>query len=310
MNSNWILYKLMFRTSAGPRWTDLSALSVKDTFALVLNMNHNLFNEVWVGESQTLGGTPLWAAWSMGEGMPRTSPLESFVARPYRILVVDDDPDILRLVSDRLDRAGFEVLISASGQEALDLIERRGLPHLAIVDLMMPGMDGFQFCQSVQSYSDLPVIMLTAIDEEETVIRGIQHFAEDYVTKPFSPRELVARVERVLRRIGDFGYAMDPVTQVDDYLAVDFAHQQVIVEGGTVSLTPTESKLLYILTRSAGRAVSTDFLLRRLWPFDEVFEDTLRVHIHRLRHKIEPTPSQPQYVITERGLGYRFPAKH
>ena len=242
--------------------------------------------------------------------MPRTSPPESFVDRPYRILVVDDDPDILRLVSDRLDRAGFEVLISASGQEALDLIERRGLPHLAIVDLMMPGMDGFQFCQSVQSYSDLPVIMLTAIDEEETVIRGIQHFAEDYVTKPFSPRELVARVERVLRRIGDFGYAMDPVTQVDDYLAVDFAHQQVIMDGRTVSLTPTESKLLYILIRNAGRSVSTDFLLRRLWPFDEVFEDTLRVHIHRLRHKIEPTPSQPQYVITERGLGYRFPAKH
>ena len=127
---------------------------------------------------------------------------------PQRILVVDDDPDILRLVSAKLDRAGFDVLTASSGQQALDMIERRGLPHLAIVDLMMPGMSGFDFCQTVQQYTDLPVIMLTAIDEEETVIRGIQHFAEDYITKPFSPRELVARVERVLRRIADYGYAI------------------------------------------------------------------------------------------------------
>jgi DNA-binding response OmpR family regulator len=241
--------------------------------------------------------------------MPGTSPPGSFIDRPYRILVVDDDPDILRLVRDKLDRVGFEVLTSTSGQEALGLIQRRGLPHLAIVDLMMPGMDGFEFCQTVQGYSDLPVIMLTAIDEEETVIRGIQYFAEDYVTKPFSPRELVARVERVLRRIGDFGYALDPVIQVDDYLAVDFARQQAIVDGGAVSLTPTESKLLYILMRNAGRAVSTDFILRRLWPLDEVFEDTLRVHVHRLRQKIEPISAQPQYVVTERGRGYSFPTK-
>jgi DNA-binding response OmpR family regulator len=215
----------------------------------------------------------------------------------------------VRLVRDKLDRAGFEVWTAANGQEAVDVIAQRGLPHLAVVDVMMPGMDGFEFCQRTQRFADLPVIMLTAVDEEETVIQGIEHYAEDYVTKPFSPRELVARVQRVLRRIGDFAYALDAVTRVDDHLAVDFAHQQAIVDGDAVSLTPTETKLLFILMRNAGRTVTTDFLLRRLWPLEEVYEDVLRVHVHRLRQKIEPVSSQPRYLVTERGLGYRFAAK-
>jgi DNA-binding response OmpR family regulator len=223
-----------------------------------------------------------------------------------RVLVVDDDPAILRLVSDKLDRAGFEVLTAASGHQALELIDRRGLPHLAIVDINMPGMDGFEFCQSVQAYSDLPVIMLTAVDEEETVIRGIEQFAEDYVTKPFSPRELVARIQRVLRRVGDFAYTLEPITRVDDRLAVDFSHQQAIVDDESIALTPTETKLLYILMRNAGRTVTTDFLLRRLWPLEEVFEDALRVHVHRLRKKIQGSASRPQYLVTERAVGYRF----
>lgn len=227
-------------------------------------------------------------------------------AGPERILVVDDDPAILRLVADKLDRAGFEVWTASSGSQALEVLHRRGLPHLAVVDIMMPGMDGFEFCRTVQQFADLPVILLTAVDEEETVIQGIEQFAEDYITKPFSPRELVARVQRVLRRIGDFAYAFDPVTQIDDRLAVDLARQQAIVDGQPVNLTPTETKLLYILMRNAGRVVSTDFLLRRLWPLEEVFEDALRVHVHRLRQKIEPVPAQPRYLVTERGLGYTW----
>jgi DNA-binding response OmpR family regulator len=226
-----------------------------------------------------------------------------------RVLIVDDDPTILRLVSDKLDRAGFEVFTAASGQQALHTIDRHGLPHLAIVDINMPGMDGFEFCRTVQAYSDLPVIMLTAVDEEETVIRGIEQYAEDYVTKPFSPRELVARVQRVLRRVGDFAYTLEPVTQVDSQLAIDFRHQQAIVEGEPVALTPTETKLLYILMRNAGRTVTHRFLLGRLWPMEEVFEETLRVHVHRLRKKIQGGPSQPQYITTERGVGYRFASK-
>ncbi|MCW5852734.1 MAG: response regulator transcription factor [Anaerolineae bacterium] len=224
-----------------------------------------------------------------------------------RILVLDDDPEVVRLVSLRLDQAGYEVLTASSGQQALDVIQRHGLPHLAIVDIRMPGMDGFEFSRLVQQYSDLPIIFLTAVDEEETVIQGIERYAEDYVTKPFRARELVARVQRVLRRIGDFAYTLAPLTQIDDDLGIDFVHQQAVVGGQEVALTPTETKLLYILMRNAGRIVTTDFLLRRLWPLEEVFEDALRVHVHRLRHKIEPVPSQPRYVLTERGVGYKFP---
>ena len=239
------------------------------------------------------------------DSLPTTQP----GVRSLRILVVDDDPSILRLVQDKLELAGYYVFTASAGQQALDLIARYGLPHLAIVDIVMPGMDGFEFCRTVQQYADLPVIMLTAVDEEETIIKGIEHFAEDYIIKPFSPRELAARVERVLRRIGDFAYALDPVTCIDQCLAIDFAHQQALVDGKTISLTPTETKLLYILIRNAGRIVTTDFLLGRLWPREEVYEDTLRVHVHRLRHKIETNPNQPAYILTVRGVGYLFPAQ-
>ncbi len=227
-----------------------------------------------------------------------------------RILVVDDDPAIQRLVKDKLENAGYEVFTAANGRQALEVIGRTGIPHLAIVDINMPTMNGFEFCEAVQQFSDLPVIMLSAVDEEETIIQGISRYAEDYVTKPFSPRELLARVQRVLRRIGDFAYTLALLTRIDGRLAVDFPHQSVLVDEHPVALTPTETKLLYLLLRNAGRIVTIDFLLRRLWPMEEVFEDTLRVHVHRLRQKIEPNPSKPSYILTERGLGYSFPARH
>jgi DNA-binding response OmpR family regulator len=169
-------------------------------------------------------------------------------------------------------------------------------------------MDGFEFCRRVQLYSDLPVIILSAMANTDAVIQGIRLYAEDYVTKPFNPRELVARIERVLRRIGDSAYALKPVTEVDDHLAVDFAHHQAFVCGRPVPITPVETKILHILMRNAGRVVTTDFLLRRLWPSDDVFEDALRVHIHRLRRKIEPNPTCANYILTQRGLGYSFPS--
>jgi DNA-binding response OmpR family regulator len=226
-----------------------------------------------------------------------------------RILVVDDDPAIVSMVAQKLDRAGYEVLTATTGQHALDVISRSGLPHLAVVDIRMPVMDGISFCRAVQTFSDLPIIMLTAVDEEETVIAAIEQFAEDYVVKPFSPSELVARIGRVLRRIGDFWYTLSPVIDVDEFLAVDFPHQTATVGPREVSLSPAESKLLYILMRNADRVVSTGFLLRRLWPREEVFEDALRVQVHRLRAKLEPDPRHLRYIITERGQGYRFGCK-
>lgn len=227
---------------------------------------------------------------------------------PRRILAVDDDPDLLRLIRRELENAGFEVWTAPTGEDALALVAQKGLPHLALVDILLPGLDGTALARKLQEWSDLPVVMLTSVDEEETVVGAIEGFAEDYIRKPFKPREVVARVERVFRRIGDFGYALQPVIRVDDRLSVDFAHQRAVVDGREMPLTATETKLLYVLMRSAGRVVATDFLLRRLWPGEDVFEDTLRVHVHRLRGKIEPTPSRPRYVLTERGAGYRFPA--
>lgn len=240
--------------------------------------------------------------------MPDPLLSETGAAGRYRILVVDDDPDIRRIVSCGLIQAGYEVFTAASGWEALQMINQFGLPHLAIVDISMPGMDGFSFCQAVQQYSDLPMIFLSAASNEETIVRALQQCAEDYVTKPFRLRELLARVERVLRRVGDWSYALEPIVRVDEHLAVDFAHQQAFVDGLAVTLTPFETKLLYLLMRNAGRTVFTRFLLNRLWPHEDALEERLRVHISNLRKKIEPDPSRPRYIITEHGAGYRFPA--
>jgi DNA-binding response OmpR family regulator len=226
---------------------------------------------------------------------------------PYRVLAVDDSPFILRMVENALETGGFEVTKAISGEEALEKIKRHGLPHLAVVDINMPmGIDGFEFCQQVLEFSDLPIIMLTAINEEETIISAIEQYAEDYVTKPFNAGELVARVRRVLRRVGDFAYTLDPLTKVDDHLQIDFAGQRAILGNEEVSLTPTETKLLYILMRNAGRTVTTDFILRRLWPLESAYEDRLRVYVHRLRKKIEPNATSPKYIISQRGSGYTF----
>jgi DNA-binding response OmpR family regulator len=223
-----------------------------------------------------------------------------------RIMVVDDNTYTLRLVRHTLEQAGYQVSTAVSGEEALTLINRYGLPHLAIVDLHMPGMSGFEFCYSVHEFSDMPIIMLTAVGSEETVIEGLDKHAEDYIVKPFSGPELIARVSRVLRRMGDFSYTLDSTTVIDDRLAINFPSREVIVEGEPIPLTPTEAKLLYILVRNAGRIVTTEFLLNRIWPLQDAQEDRLHVHVHRLRRKIEENHNQPAYIVAERGTGYRF----
>lgn len=224
-----------------------------------------------------------------------------------RILAVDDNMQTLQIVRHTLERSGFEVITAASGQDALNMINRHGLPHLALVDLNMPGMNGFEFCKALHEFSDVPVMMLTAVNEESTVVRGIEEHAEDYIIKPFRPSELVARINRVLRRIGDFAYTLAPTVQIDNHFSINFPHREALVGGKTISLTPTETKILYILIRNAGQTVTTDFLLRRIWPLEPAFEDRLHVHVHRLRRKVEQTPTKPKYVISKRGLGYTFP---
>jgi DNA-binding response OmpR family regulator len=210
-----------------------------------------------------------------------------------------------------LEHADFQVVTAVSGQEALQIVQRRGLPHLAIIDYHMPGgMSGFELCHELHQFSDLPVVMLTAVSDEDTVIEGLEKHAEDYIVKPFSPEVLVARVKRVLRRIGDFAYTLESRTTVDDRLEIDFPNRQAFINGEEVRLTPTETKLLYILMRNAGRTVTTDFIIRRLWPLEPAYEDRLHVHMHRLRGKIEDkkNKSRPRYITSERGTGYIFRA--
>ena len=223
-----------------------------------------------------------------------------------RILTVDDNAYTLRIVKFTLEQAGYEVVTAVSGREALRIINRHGIPHLAIVDLHMPEMSGFEFCHAVREFSDMPIIMLTAVNAEETIVEGIGKYAEDYMVKPFNPPELVARVRRVLQRIDDYSYTLDSLTRVDNRLMVNFPKREALIDGEPTSLTPTETKLLYILIRNGGRIVTTDFLLNRIWPMEDAQEDRLHVHVHRLRRKIEVDHNDPTYIIAERGTGYRF----
>ncbi len=226
-----------------------------------------------------------------------------------KILAVDDDPVFVELVQDILEREGFWVSTAVSGQQALTQIKKYGLPHLAVIDLNMPGMDGFELCAAIHRFAPLPIIMLTAINDEQTIVDGLEQYAEDYILKPHRPRELVARVRRVLRRTDGFNYALAPIIVVDDWLQVDFPNRKVFLGGEERSLTSTESRLLYILMQNTGRPVTYQALFTRIWPMEEVSEERLHTHVYRLRHKIEPDRKNPHYILSEWGAGYMFPAQ-
>ena len=223
-----------------------------------------------------------------------------------RILVVDDEPDIRWTLGQLLDLEGFDVMSAGSARDALDRISKAGLPHLALVDIMMPEMDGIELCRRLHEFSDVPILMLTAVDDKRTVTETILEFAEDYVVKPFDPEELVARIRRVLSRFESSEQVTGPLIRIEGRVTLDLATGRARVDEEDVELTPTETRILHILIRNAGRTVSTRHLLQRVWPREEVFEDALRVHIHRIRRKIEVEPSRPSHLLTERGLGYRF----
>ncbi|WP_420628614.1 response regulator transcription factor [Candidatus Leptofilum sp.] len=230
-------------------------------------------------------------------------------AESYRILVVDDSHSILEIVRVTLALQGFQVMTAESGERALEIMENEGLPHLGIFDINMPlGIDGLELCERVLQFSDLPIIMLTAVDGSSTIVEAIDRFAEDYMTKPVRTGELLARVRRVLRTIGYFAYPLTQFVEVDENLSVNFATLTAVVQGEEVNLTPTEAKLLYILMRQKGKVVATEFILRRLWPSEDDFadEDRLRVYVHRLRSKIERKKSGIRYIFSKRRKGYVF----
>lgn len=224
-----------------------------------------------------------------------------------QILVVDDNPVITKTVTAALQNADYDVWEANSGNEALALMKKHGLPHLALVDLVMPSMNGQTLCKRIHQFSDLPIIILTSTDDESTVVDFLNQYAEDYINKPFRSAELIARIGRVLRRMGDFAYAMKPTIDIDTEFQLDLPRRRAFVSGVEKSLTPIEAKFLYILIKNMGHTVRTEYLLQRIWPSEEAYEDRLHAHVYRLRKKLEANPKEPRYVQSDWGVGYIFP---
>jgi len=212
---------------------------------------------------------------------------------------------MVRFIRLNLEQDGFQVVSAYNGSEALDQV-RTTLPNLVLLDVMMPDIDGFEVLKKIREASSVPVIMLTAKGEEDDRVRGLELGADDYVTKPFSPRELVSRVKAVLRRTESYGDSKN-IIEVDDWLKLDFNRREIWVGGELVQLRPTEYRLLYHLVQNAGWVVTHDQLLTKVWGYEYQDEPHyVRLYINYLRKKIEKDPSNPVYILTERGVGYRF----
>jgi DNA-binding response OmpR family regulator len=232
-------------------------------------------------------------------------------ARKTTIVAADDDPQLLRLVTRNLELEGYGVVAAMDGQEALDAIST-DTPDLVLLDVMMPRMDGFTVTQRVREFSAVPIIIVTARGQDQDKIRGLDLGADDYLTKPFSVDELLARVRSVLRRsqltASDSGQGLRPSAQIGD-LSVDYAQHLVALRDKEVPLTPIEYRIMAYLAQNAGRVITQDLLLEHVWGPEYVGEShMLQVNINRLRHKIEVDPAHPHYIQTKVGVGYLMPA--
>ena len=229
---------------------------------------------------------------------------ESFKDR--RILIVDDEERMVRFIRLNLEYDGFQVIEAFNGSQAINKI-RSNLPDLVLLDVMLPDFDGFEVLRMIREVSTVPVIMLTAKGEEEDRVRGLEMGADDYITKPFSPRELVSRVRAVLRRTEMTGVSTHGLIEVDNRLKMDFGRHEVWLEGKLVKLRPTEYRLLYHLVKNSGWVLTHDQILTKVWGYEYRDEPHyVRLYINYLRQKLEQDPANPKYILTERGVGYRF----
>ena len=222
------------------------------------------------------------------------------------IVVIEDDPHTRSLIALYLEKEGFVPVTAGDGADGLDLALQHS-PALVILDLMIPKVDGWEVCRRLRRHADVPIIMLTARGEEIDRVAGLTLGADDYVVKPFSPRELVARVKAVLRRSTGTAAGRAPVLQ-HDAVYLDLDKRRLTIDKRPVDLTPHEYALLAALMASPGRTFTRDELLEHLYPRGEavVIDRVVDVHIGKLRQKVEPTPSRPRYILTVRGVGYRF----
>ncbi|MGC9333410.1 MAG: response regulator transcription factor [Anaerolineae bacterium] len=221
------------------------------------------------------------------------------------ILIVEDAPDLVELLRCRLEKEDYGVLTARDGVEGLQLLQRHEV-NVVLLDIMMPRMDGWETCRRMRELCDVPIIMLTALTDEQHAVRGLELGADDYVTKPFSLLELSARIRAALRRSKQ-ALATNGTLQVDERLLVDLKSCQVVVEGQRLELSPIEFKILSCFLDNRGQVLTHQHLLTSVWGWEYSDQtDYLKVYIHHLRKKIEPDPQKPFYILTERGLGYRF----
>jgi DNA-binding response OmpR family regulator len=227
------------------------------------------------------------------------------------VLVADDDPHLLRLVTRNLQFEGYEVIPASDGQQALEQIEAQS-PDLVLLDVMMPKMDGFTLCQRVREFSAVPIIIVTARGQDQDKVRGLDLGADDYLIKPFSIEELLARVRAVLRRAqfaaSEQAHMIGTATIGE--LSIEYAQHLVRVGRREIELTPTEYRILAYLAQNSGRVITQDRLLEQIWGTEYIGEGhLLQVNINRLRHKIEPDPMHPRYILTKVGIGYLMAAR-
>ena len=226
--------------------------------------------------------------------------------RRLRALVVDDEPGVMKLLRSNLQTEGYDVLTALDGSEAIQVIEKEA-PDLIILDIVMPSIDGFEVCRRVREWSQIPIIMLSALDDEMDKVKCLDLGADDYLTKPFGTQELMARVRSVIRRTESAKVVAAQPAFISGDLKVNFAKRMVTVAGCEIKLTPTEYCLLKELAVNAGKVLTHAYLLSRAWGPEYMEEyEYLYVFTGRLRHKLEPDPSNPKYITTVPGIGYRL----
>ncbi|NJN84855.1 MAG: response regulator transcription factor [Caldilineaceae bacterium] len=226
---------------------------------------------------------------------------------PTYVLVVEDAVETQLMIQLRLQKESYDVRVASTGEEALEIMRHDGLPDLVILDIVLPGMDGFAVAQEIRQMGDIPIIFLSALTDTTTKVEGLNRYAEDYITKPFIFAELLARMRRVLLRSAAHRPA-DLESVIDERLRANFPQQYVLVDGKKLDLTPMENRLLHVLFKNRGRVLSAKFLLEKGWEATESGTlGSLWVHVRRLRKKIEPDAKHPRYLVTVRGQGYCLP---
>ena len=222
------------------------------------------------------------------------------------ILLIDADTSLSQSIAGFLESHTYQVTAFTDAPAALDFVQAGSLPSIVLLGMDLPSMSGLATAKHLKATADVPIIFLMSRVDRQYQVEGLKKYAEDFVIRPVELHELETRIQIVLGRLPTLDYGDEPMIRIDAQLSIDLAQNRAFAAGRTVRLTPTEAVLLHVLLRHAPRVVQSHALLARVWPTEEVYEDTLRVHMHRLRRKLEADSHHPRYIRTERGVGYRF----